>query len=199
MHSSIRSLRLVSIGALMALLAAVRVGSGLGLSHSPLANFTPLGAMALFGGAFFGNRLRGLLFPLLTLWLSDLFLDRFLYVHSWTWFYPGFYWTYGAFALMVLVGRQLMRKPGLSRLLPAALAVTAIHWILTDFGVWLDGRIFPHTAAGWWSCLLAAIPYEGNILAGTWVYGIGFFGLFAWMQQRFPARLAQGMPVEKTR
>jgi hypothetical protein len=40
--------------------------------HSPLTNFTPIGAMALFGGCYFENRWKAFLVPLLTLWLSDL-------------------------------------------------------------------------------------------------------------------------------
>ena len=39
---------------------------------SPLTNFSPLGAMALFGGAQFGRSLKAFAFPLLSLLVSDL-------------------------------------------------------------------------------------------------------------------------------
>ncbi|HET7819717.1 MAG TPA: DUF6580 family putative transport protein, partial [Bacteroidia bacterium] len=44
-------------------------------SHSSLTNFTPIGAMALFGGCYFADRWKAFLLPLLTLWLSDLLLS----------------------------------------------------------------------------------------------------------------------------
>lgn len=50
-----------------------------------MANFSPIGAMALFGGVYF-SRSKALIFPLLTLWLSDIMLNRFLYFGEWIFF-----------------------------------------------------------------------------------------------------------------
>ena len=66
-------------------------------------NFTPIGAMALFGGCYFSDKWKAYLVPILTLWITDLALNYF-YFHQVTFFYSGFAWVYGAFALMVMVG-----------------------------------------------------------------------------------------------
>ena len=149
-----------------------------------LSDFTPVGAMALFGGAYFSSK-KAFLFPLLTLWLSDVFLGRFVFGHEWHLLYHGFYWVYGAFALMVVTGKFVMKNISITNGLVAALVVTLIHWIVTDTGVWLASARYPATLAGFWECLAAAIPFEGNFLSGTLLYGVVMFGSFEWMRSKY--------------
>ena len=151
-----------------------------------LSNFTPVGAMALFGGAYFSSK-KAYLFPLLTLWISDIFLSRFVYGHEWQLFYGGFYWIYGAFALMVIAGKLLLKNISVKNILLAALVITIIHWIVSDIGVWLAGSKYPKTLEGFWACLSAAIPYERNFLSGTLLYGAIMFGSFEWMKSKYPS------------
>ncbi len=156
-----------------------------------LANFTPIGAMALFGGAYFRNG-KAFLFPLLALWIGDMLLSRYVYIGEWTFFYDGMLWVYGAFALMVLVGRGLLGQLRTApRFLGASLLAVLIHWIVTDLGVFLSGTMYPMTWAGWWACLAAAIPFELNFLYGTLLYGAVMFGAFEWFQVRFPILATQ--------
>ncbi|MFD1187869.1 DUF6580 family putative transport protein [Pontibacter rugosus] len=170
----------------MALVAAARVlASGTGGQISSLSHYTPIGAMALFGGAYFSKYTK-YLFPLLTLWISDLLLNRLVFYGEWRLFYEGFYWVYGAFALMVLVGQKLLRHFSFSRFLLAAFTIVLIHWLVTDIGMWLGGSMYPKTAAGLWSCLVAAIPFERNFLFGTLFYGVLMFGVFEWLKARSP-------------
>jgi hypothetical protein len=42
-----------------------------------LSNFNPVGAIALFGGAYFTDKWKAYLVPLLALFVSDLFLNHF--------------------------------------------------------------------------------------------------------------------------
>ncbi|MGE5106883.1 MAG: DUF6580 family putative transport protein [Sphingobacteriales bacterium] len=165
---------------------AVRILLHLQSNIGPMANFTPIGAMALFGGAHFSSNKKAYLFPLLTLWLGDILLNRLLFYHEWRLFYEGFYWTYGAFALMVLTGRLLIKKVTIKNILLSSLLVVFIHWMVTDFGVWLEGTIYPKTWAGWWTCLTVAIPYEINLIAGTLLYGSLMFISFEWIKARNP-------------
>ncbi|SFV33272.1 hypothetical protein SAMN05660895_1612 [Thermoflavifilum thermophilum] len=152
-----------------------------------LANFSPLGAMAIFGGACFSSRWKAIGFPLLTLWISDVILGKLLFFHHWQLFYPGFYFTYGAFVLMTLAGRWIVRRITIGRVVMAALASTFIHWIVSDIGVWLDGRTYPLTWQGWIECLVAAIPFELRLLAGTMVYGAVLFGVAVWITKKSAA------------
>jgi hypothetical protein len=184
--------RTATLSLLILVMAATRVIFTLGFQHGPLGNFSTVEAMALFGGAYFSHKPKAFVFPLLTLWLSDLLLNRFIYYHEWRWFYQGFYWTYGAFALMVITGSLIIKKVTIKNILAASAVVVLIHWIITDLGVWVDGTLYPKNAAGWWACLVAAIPYEGNVLAGTLLYSAVFFGLFEGMQRKYSSlRISQ--------
>lgn len=151
-----------------------------------LSNFTPVGAMALFGGAYFTSK-KAYLFPLLTLWLSNIFLTRFVYGDEWILFNAGYLWVYAAFILMVIMGKLLLKNVSVKNILIAALVITFIHWIVTDIGVWLAGTRYPKTIEGFWACLAAAIPFERNFLSGTLVYSAIMFGSFEWMKSKYPS------------
>jgi hypothetical protein len=152
----------------------------------PLANFSPVGAMALFGGTYFKSRAKSYLFPLLILLVSDFILSLMLSRHYENGFlYSGWYWVYAAFAGMVLAARLIINSVRFGMVLIAIFTVTFIHWIVSDMGVWLQGTSYAKTAAGFWTCLAAAIPFERNFLAGTLLYsGIMFIG-FEWLQRKF--------------
>lgn len=173
---------------------ALRVAFNWSSGLSPLSNFSPLGAMALFGGAYFTQRKTAMGFPMLTLLVSDLILQQTVFsAYSNGLLYSGWYWVYGAFALMAITGRWLIKKVTAASVLLAAFACVLIHWIVTDFGVWLGSTLYPQTLAGFGACLVAAIPFELNFLAGTLVYGLLMFGSFEWLQRNNAAwKLAAG-------
>lgn len=166
--------------AFIVLMAAIRVIMPTQGVFTSLAAFSPIGAMALYGGAYFKGY-KKYVFPILTLWLSDIILNRFHYFGDWVFFYDGFIWTYGAFVLMVIVGRVLLKKVNIVNFVGSALLITFIHWIVTDLGVFLIGTMYPMTWTGWGACLIAAIPFEQNLLIGTLLYGTVMFGVFEWV------------------
>jgi len=148
------------------------------------ANFTPVGAMALFGGVYFKNKIQALFVPLLILFVSDIFIN-YGYFGEITFFYEGFFWVYLSFALIVLLGRSIKNvKPG--NIFLAALGSVLIHWIVTDFGVWLNNPAFAQTPAGFFNCLVLAIPFEKNFLAGTLLYSAVMFGGFELLKSYIP-------------
>ena len=57
-------------------IGALRVIFNFSYEILPLANFSPLGAMALFGGAYFNKSWKAFAFPLLTLFISDFILHQ---------------------------------------------------------------------------------------------------------------------------
>lgn len=150
-----------------------------------IANFSAVGAIALFGGAYFNNKVKAFVFPLLTLVLSDLFLGLTVY-KAYGLFYPGWYWTYIAFTLMVLAGRAILKNVNVQNFLGATLAGVLIHWIVTDFAVWYGSTFYPQNLGGFWACLVAAIPFELKFLYGTLIYGTIMFGAFEFLKARYP-------------
>ena len=82
-------------------IAAIRVIINFDTQISPLANFSPVGAMALFGGAYFNKQWKAFGFPLLMLFLSDLVLLQTVFKDYGNGIlYEGWYWVYGAHAWM---------------------------------------------------------------------------------------------------
>jgi hypothetical protein len=154
--------------------------------HSPLTNFTPIGAMALFGGAYFSKTWKALLFPIITLLLGDIVLNRLVYYHEWRLFYTGWYWTYLSFALIALAGEWIVKKVSALNIVIACVAATLIHWIGTSPGcVMIENSIYPKTVAGYFTSLVAAIPYERDFLVGSLAYSGILFGLFELLQKRY--------------
>ena len=155
-------------------------------------NLTPLGAMALFGGCYYQDKWKAYLMPLLTLWLTDIIINRFMIYNEWVFFYDGFAWVYGSFALMVFVGQNIKTVSTKSVVL-SAFAAALVHWLVSDIGVWLGGGIdittgqpFTRDWHGLMMCYYLALPYLQKVLVGNLVFGTLLFGSFEFMQLKFP-------------
>ncbi len=154
--------------ALVTLVCATRL-----LPHPP--NFAPVGAVALFGAAYFADRRAAFAVPLVAMLLSDLALG----------FHATMAYVYGAFALISLVGFGFLRgKATPLRTAVAAVASTAIFFLVSNFGVWAVGSYYPKNAVGLAECYVAAIPFLGNTLAGDLFYSAVLFSP-AWLAQRY--------------
>lgn len=177
--------------ALTAALRLLAISSG---SQSALTNFTPIGAMALFGGAYFNTKWKGYFFALLALFLSDVIMMRTVYAGlSNGLLYDSWYWTYIAFASMVMIG-SFIKKVTLRSVITGAVAAALLHWIITDFGVWLGGctdvttgQLYTRDMNGLMKCYVLALPYLKNMLIGNLVYGAILFGGFEYLQKRYPS------------
>lgn len=164
--------------------AALRLASFSG--WGPLTVFTPIGAMALFGGAYFSGNIKPFAFPLLTLFISDVVLTFTLFSDSEYrdgLLYNGWVWTYGAFALMTIAGKLIIREITIKNIVIAVIVSTLIHWLVSDIGACIVEKEF--TFALYTQRLIAAIPYEWRFLGGTALYSGMLFGLFEWLQTRY--------------
>ncbi len=156
------------------------------LPHPP--NFAPIGAMALFGAAYFSNRIIAIVLPLIALWLSDLVLMNVVYAHlgdGFVFFYSGFYWIYGSFILITLLGFLTLKKVKVGNILGASLAASILFFITSNFSVFL-GNMYPNTLDGLITCYIAAIPFFGNTLSGDLFYSGVLFGAFELAKRQFP-------------
>ncbi len=133
-------------------------------------NFTPVGALGLFAGAYIIDK-RAWLLPLCALLLSD--------------FVIGFYepvamlFVYLGFVLSVFIGRLILfEKRTALRLGGAAITSATLFFIVSNFGTWLTGILYPMSFSGLIECYIAAIPFFGNTLAGNLIYSLIAFGLF---------------------
>jgi len=141
--------------------------------HPP--NFSPIGAMALFGGAYFADRRLAFGVPLAALFLSDLVIG----------FYDGMAVVYGAFALMVGLGLWLRTRRRPALIAGVATAGAVLFFAVTNFGVWAAGTLYPPTVAGLVACYVAAIPFFPNTLMGDLFYNAVLFGGMALAESKF--------------
>jgi hypothetical protein len=141
--------------------------------HPP--NFTPIAAIALFGGAQFSNKRAAFLVPLAGLFLSDLALG----------FYAITPVVYGSFALTVCLGFWVRRRHSVQRIAFAAAASAILFFVLTNFGVWAMDNLYPKSLAGLVNCYVAAIPFFRNMLLGDLAYSGLLFGSLALAENRF--------------
>jgi hypothetical protein len=164
--------------------AALRLASFSG--WGPLTVFTPIGAMALFGGAYFSGNIKPFAFPLLTLFISDVVLTFTLFSDSEYrdgLLYNGWVWTYGAFALMTIAGKLIIRDITIKNIVIAVVVSTLIHWLVSDIGACIVEKQF--TFSLYTQRLITAIPYEWRFLGGTAIYSAILFGLFEWLQTKY--------------
>jgi hypothetical protein len=150
------------------------------IPHPP--NMASITAVALFGGAYLSDKRLAFLVPLAALFLSDLILG--LYAHMEI--------VYGSFALVVCIGLLLRRKRTTVRVAGAALLSSILFFVITNFGVWAFGSLYPKTTAGLVACYVAAVPFFQNTLAGDALYTAVLFGGFALAERRVPALRERG-------
>jgi len=164
------------------------------LPHPP--NVTPIGAMSLFGAAYFSRRYLALIVPFVAMWLSNLYLNNVIYAQMYPEFYSGFSWfgnwaVYISFALIVGLGWLLLRKVSPLRLIGASVSASLLFFLITNFQAWMMTPAYPRTAAGLGMAYAAGIPYFWNTLLGDLFFTGLLFGAFAFFQQRVPALRTQ--------
>jgi hypothetical protein len=151
------------------------------IPHPP--NFTPIGGIALFGAAHFTKKYWAFIIPFIGLWASDLILNNVVYAQyfdGFVLFSPSFYWTVAAFATIVLImsNTNLLKEIKPMKLLGASLMASVIFFLVSNFGSWMSGAMYPKTFAGLMTCYTAGIPFFWNTLAGDLFYVTSLFGIF---------------------
>jgi hypothetical protein len=141
------------------------------LPHPP--NVAPITAVALLSSVYLDKRLAVIL-PLLSLLISDLVI--------------GFYGTtmlfvYGSFLLTTAIGYFVRQKPSVFKLATAAMASSTLFFLVTNFGVWLEGQLYVKDLSGLVQCYVAALPFFRNTLIGDLFYTALLFGLYRLVQQ----------------
>lgn len=154
------------------------------------ANFAPIGGMALFGAAYYSKRHWAFIIPIVSMWISDLVLNNVVHAaffDRFVWFYDGAWFTYGAFVLIVLMGTFTLKKVRVPNLLFSALGASVIFFLISNFGVWFSGTMYPKDFGGLVACYAAGIPFFKNTILDDLVYSTALFGLFEASVSLFPS------------
>lgn len=132
------------------------------------ANFTPLGASAIFGAKNL-NRPWNYVAPLFVLFITDLFLG----------FHATMPYVYGAFIISVFIAEIILRSStSTSRLVGLAVANSFIFYLVTNFGVWIQGSLYPPTLIGLTESYVMGLPFLRNMLIADVMFTVGVFKVF---------------------
>ena len=135
------------------------------LPHPP--NFTPIAAIALLSSKGFDNRWVVFLIPIVSLFISDLFIG----LHATIPF------IYISFILIALLGMYVKKINIFSVLLSST-----IFFLVSNFGVWL--LYYPISTEGLVQCYTLALPFFLNTVLGDLVYGALLIYPFYALQRR---------------
>ena len=160
------------------------------LPHPP--NFSPVEAIALFGGAYFASRRWAAMVPLLAMLVSDVVLGA-LHGGDYASYLGGasFWSVYACIALSVVLGFGLRGRVSGARVLGYALAGSVIFFLVTNAGAWLSNPIYPRNAQGLATAYIAGIPFFRWTVLGTLFYSAALFGGFSLLRAQLPALRAQ--------
>jgi hypothetical protein len=184
-------------------------------SATGLWNFTPVIAIALFGGARFANRWVGFAVPLGIMLVSDVILQ----ITGWApltniWEVLQQVATYAVLLLTVAIGLGLQgTEDRLKRGLPsnwlghfrsflisvgliggATIGSAVVFFLLSNFVVWLTASEtmppefqYPKTLAGLIDCYVKALPFAGGTFSSSVYYAVLLFGGFGLVQAAAPS------------
>jgi hypothetical protein len=138
------------------------------LPHLP--NFTPIAAMALFGGVYLNKKLAFII-PLAAMFMSDIFLG----------FHQTMPYVYGSFILAGVIGLWLKNHKSAKNVICASLISSILFFLITNFGVWAAGW-YPKNLSGLFESYVMGIPFFKNTVFGDLVYTGLFFGGYELIQ-----------------
>ena len=162
--------RIAFVGGLIFFGALLRL-----VPHWP--NFTPIAAMALFGGAYINKKHLAFLIPFAALLVSDLFLG----FHKWM------IAVYISFGFVVLLGFMLRTRVKIGSVLLATVVSSLLFFVITNFAVWLGSPFYSQDLAGLMESYTLALPFLNNGILGDLFFSTVFFGGFYLVQKWYPS------------
>jgi len=135
------------------------------IPHWP--NFTPIAAIALFGGTFLKRKDLAFLVPVAAMLLSDLIIG----------FHSTMLPVYLSFIAIVAFGLILQKRLTVINTLSASLGASVLFYLVTNFASWTSGLMpYPMNAAGLMQSYIAGLPFLFNGILGDLFYTSVLFG-----------------------
>lgn len=147
--------------------------------HIP--NFTPIAAMAMFGGVYFSDKRLAFVIPLIAMLLSDIAIQLFF---GWG-FHNTMIYVYVGFVLTSMIGMVVRRNVSVLSIAAGSVAASVLFFIITNFGVWAASG-FQLGIAGLNTTYLLGVPYFAPTLAGDLFFNSILFGTFYLAQKKYP-------------
>jgi hypothetical protein len=128
-------------------------------------NFTMMGAVALFAGAFLTRKLFAAATVILSLLISDYFIG----------FHNQMLVVYGSFLAMAFAGSFLNLSSSRLKVLSTSFIGSILFFVLTNLAVWLENSMYPQTLNGLVDCYVMGIPFFRNQFVSDLFFTSVFF------------------------
>ncbi len=147
--------------------------------------FAPQIAMALFAGSISKDKRFAFLFPVLSLFISDL-LYQFLYSQGLSTikgFYSGQWQNYLLIASITIIG-FFINKNKVGQIFIGSIAGAVYFFLISNFMVWIGGgwdinnQPYPRSFSGLMLCYSEALPFFKWSVLSTLLFNGIFFGSF---------------------
>ena len=157
------------------------------MPHPP--NFSPMAAIGLFGAAHFAKKWQAFFIPLIGIWISDLVINNYVYSSSssnFVWFYSGFYWQYISYILIIFAGLFIFNRGiSLTKTFAGIISSSGIFFLVSNFGVWTGGTIYPKNFGGLITCYAAGVPFIHNTIISDVLFITVLFGTYYLLQVEY--------------
>ncbi len=149
------------------------------IPHIP--NFTPIAAMALFGGVYFSDKRLAFIIPLIAMLLSDIAMQL---LFGWG-FHNTMIYVYIGFVLTSMIGMMVRRKVSILSVTAGSIAASILFFIITNFGFWAASG-FQMGIAGLNTAYIMGLPFFAPTLLGDLFFNGVLFGVFYLAQLKYP-------------
>ena len=157
------------------------------MPHPP--NFSPMAAIGLFGAAHFAKKWQAFFIPLIGIWVSDLVINNYVYSSSssnFVWFYSGFYWQYISYILIIFAGLFIFNRGiSLTKMFGGMISSSGIFFLVSNFGVWAGGTMYPKNFGGLITCYAAGVPFIHNTIISDILFTTVLFGTYYLLQVEY--------------
>jgi len=148
-------------------------------------NFSPVLALAIFGGALFFRKKIFIAVTLAALFLSDFIFNNYIhpeYIQNKDGivFFSGYMiWVYLSIIAVVLLASVLLRKFSYIKLGGTVLLSAVIFYLITNFGAWLSmPEVYTRDFSGLINSYVAAIPFFRASLVSNMIFSFIVFALY---------------------
>ena len=105
-----------------------------------------------------------MLVPLAALMATDFYLTSYAYGYTFRW--QAYVTTWAWYAAAMALGWILLHaRATVVRVGASALLGPTSFFVVSNYGVWAAGGMYPHTLSGLMTCYVAGIPFYRNDLA----------------------------------
>lgn len=139
-------------------------------------NFSPVAAIALFGGAMFSNRILGFVLPLAIMLISDVFVG----------FHDTMWAVYLGFFAIVLIGQTIRKNPTMLSAMSGAMLGSIVFFLITNAACWLTMNEYTKDLSGLLNSYAAGLPFFRGTFVGDMLFTVVFFGSYKLAEFRFP-------------